>query len=183
VKTTRGKEKSVRRMLMLVIPGLVVLLAAGGSLAGTNSGSTKAGGISPARVIHFYPTGPGESCDGDSCGVGVLQPIPFVFRGAGTRYQATVTLSFQYRTSARGAFDAEVGVRDPSGHRLAILPAKRVLAARTVGDSTSIEFLVNGLRPGVRYDLYISALIDRRAGRRNSIETSNLLVVVEASAA
>jgi hypothetical protein len=174
----RGSD--VKRMLVFVLVPLVLAVTVGVSFAAGGPGHTSSGDVGTTRVIQFLRRGPSAFCDRDVCGIGGVVAKPFRFVGSQQRYQATIELSFDYTTSARGAFGIQVDVSGPGG-RLQVEPRTRPLTAEGATDSTTAVFLVPNLRPGVTYELSLSGALRKGPHRNVSIKTANMVVTVEAS--
>jgi hypothetical protein len=129
------------------------------------------------RVVHYYAGGPGTSCHGGGCGGSAVAPTRFTLP-AGSGYQATVSLSLQYVTSAKGRF--QVGLDLTSGGRHSVTPGGRALRASVHPDSTTVEFRVQ-LQGGRTYG--VAPTVDARGTAPYRLATSKVVLVVDATPA
>jgi hypothetical protein len=177
-----GREggKQVKRLVAFVLVPMVLAVSAGIAFATVRG--TPTGDVGTTRIVSFLREGPFASCTSDSCGIGVPRPVPFQFNGHQVAYRATITMSFDYRTSPGGAFTVDAKVEGPHG-RVSGTPDLRPLTAVPSPDSTTMVFVASGLRPGVHYLVSFDANITHRDGRhRTSIRVTDMVVTVDASA-
>jgi hypothetical protein len=132
-----------------------------------------------AHVMRGYPTGPSATYSGDTGAIGLVAPISFRLPAQADSYTATVTLSFQYRTTGHGHFYVAPDFRSGGRSRHVAAPTRRYLAASSQRTSATLVFKA-GLRSGVTYSLGVGANVQRTNPQPVSITTRSLVVEVEA---
>ena len=166
------RRLAVPLSLLLVVIGAGVALAAGSGHAPTPL----------VRAHHYWGAGPSASYDGDSGGIGEVEPFRVAVPGSAASYAAVVTVSFDYRATGPGAFwlglpVVEAGAR-PGDHGPPIepvRPATRRLAATTWTSATA-QFVVPRLDGGTSYDVRPSV---NAAGGTNRIATRHVIVTID----
>lgn len=133
------------------------------------------------RTVHLvrsYPVGPSAAYSGDTGSIGLTTPLNFRLPASAEHYSATVTLSFQYRTTGRGHFYLAPTVKSGGKERDVIAPAQRNLGAS--GSTSTTMVLRAGLRSGVTYSLSVGANVNRTNPKPVSIATRRMVVEIEA---
>jgi hypothetical protein len=137
------------------------------TLAHSSHGSKphQAGGVLPAlpgsvNVIRFQKFGGSYQCDGDSCGAGgAVSANGFTLPASPTAYASTLSVSFQYRASGKGARFAVAAhvTKSATGHALASTPAQRaVISTSAQAGSATLVFRPAPLSGGVTYTFEVS---------------------------
>ncbi|MBV9487393.1 MAG: hypothetical protein JO246_15205 [Frankiaceae bacterium] len=155
----------------LVIAAQTMTLAGGIAVAANHTHTPALKRTAEVKV--FYKIGPGITCSGDSCGLSGPHPVSFQLP-PGTSYTATITLSFDYRTSDRGSFVIGPSLKPRT---TALQPAERPLARSVQLDTRSASFTVTGLRGGTIYNLSVGATTRHRPLRGRVVMTTRRLLV------
>ena len=171
----------MKRILVFVLVPSILAATVGVTLAEAGAGRVPSGDVGTSRVLDYIGHGPSSKCTPGHCTTRVIPQQPFRFRGAGPLYRATVTVSFDYRTSPAGEFVLMVWVTGPGG--VTMSPKAHALSAVAAPTSTTLVFLVDGLRSNSRYMVNMQTNITQQVGVETSIHTSRMLIAVDASAA
>lgn len=168
-------------------PRLVVGFLVVGALVGGLTGSQAAAprlAVSEAapvdRAHRYYLVGPGADYDGDSGGIGQVEPLAFEVPGEGP-HVGVVEVSFEYRTEGAGPFVVTLGLEDGDGHDVTVRPERLSLAKASHRGSTTVRFLAPGLDGGATYKAYVGVNSVFSGGPPNVIRTRKVLVTVELS--
>jgi hypothetical protein len=149
---------------------LVVLSVVVAVVAATLTGSALAQSTpSPARAVvepvaagsfHGYRVkGPSAKYGSDFGLIGQMHPVRVSIGGTS---DMVVSVSFTYRTS-RDRFVSTLGVQGPNDRWKDVLPAQRILRPAPNGASTTLQFVVEDLKPGI-YRVSLGVNVDRFRG-------------------
>lgn len=168
----------LRRTLLAAAAGAAVAVVSTGLAAGYDlTSSTPGAGLD---VAAYYVHGPGAGCNGDSCGVGAVDPVRFRTPTGQSAYEVVVSVSFSYRTtgSARYLFYADIS--DPSGMLLPVRPHARPVVSASTPKSSTLMYVVRNLRPATAYRLDVAAVVDPHSFTV-SFRTSSVVVEVHST--
>jgi hypothetical protein len=177
----RPKEDAVRTRW--VIGAITVAVLVGGMAANAAITSSETG--PPAGVIRstrYWDDGPAASYSSDSGNIFTVPPLQLTFP-AGSTYDAVVTLTLDYATSApRDRFIAGVAIREGAefGPTVRTTPNQRPVAASTVRTTVTLTFRRLGLAGGTEYWIAPTVNVSRRDGNTASIDAQHVLMVVDA---
>lgn len=177
------------RRLLATTSTLVCIATASASIAWAtaprhDSPSSSAGAQAsfPARSAHLvriFPSGPSGSKAADVVTVGKTVPISLRLPATTAKYTATITLSFQYRTTGRGGYLVLPNVLDNTNQPIAVRPFSRNLAPSHHRASTTTIYRTM-LRGGSTYRVFVTAAVTTPDGGAASVDTSRMLVELEA---
>lgn len=132
------------------------------------------------RVHRFHPVGPSAEYEGDSGGIGVVNPLRFEVADEGAR-TAVLEISFRYRTRGPGPFVIRAGLEQVGGPDLTSLPNELGLPPAPEGDTAAVRFLVRDVAAGQRYDAEVGVNSVFPGRGTNRITTRKMLLTVELS--
>lgn len=165
------------RLWASVAASAVVVVIAGVAWAASGGGGSTS---TEHRFTRMYTRGPEASCDGDSCGIFVITPVP-VRLPAGHTYSATVTVSFGYATHGDGEFRLHAGLKN--GGATIVLPRLgRTLGPAPNRTSTTLVFELLGVPGGTSTELSVGLSIGERRDPKTDIDIANMLVQARFSA-
>jgi hypothetical protein len=174
---------------LLVSACVVAVAVAAGAVPGSQQAPTRTQsaqrGLTPTlpgsvNIVRFQRFGGAQHCDGDVCGQGVPSEIPqFTLPTSPTKYHSTLTVSFRYRASGRGA-TFFVRPRLNAADVITLVPGTRPLLS-TGGrlDTTTLVVRPALLSGGVAYKLHVDPRIAHRLARA-SIKITRVLYSVQA---
>jgi hypothetical protein len=176
----------IMRRILMVCAALVCTAAASASVAwalpGGATTSTTAAHPSLARTAHlvrFFATGPSSSVGGGAASASAPAEVSFKLPTSASTYAATITLSFEYRTTGSITYYVEPGLSRGSGTQVHAHPVSRNLAPSLQRTSVTLEFRT-ALVSSATYTLQPIAIATAPNLDSGSITTSRLLVDVEA---
>lgn len=134
----------------------------------------------PMTVSKYYAKGPASGCDkGEQdavCSQMIVAPLRFTVPAtAGPR--ATVTVSFQYRTTGKGRHKIFAGSDTKDG----VVPGNRALGTSLVPASTTVQFQLRDLVPGSEqaFSFGTNTELGNVVVGSTGVTTSKVLVTVE----
>jgi hypothetical protein len=172
----------MRRLLgitavLLCIAGASVGIAWAAAPHGAQPNSIVSSGDGTTHVLVYHPSGPGGSCDGDTCGSG--GPLEtFTLPAAHAQYSCTITVSLDYVTKGSAQFTV-TGIMSLGKQQVAVIPSSRSIAAASSRDSRTLVFRPAILTGGKTYSLEVGVGV-AAGGRTASINTSQELIDIEA---
>jgi hypothetical protein len=167
----------MRRTLLVTI---LSMLAIGGWVLGSAAGGSAAANHDYERATDLDHLGYGGQCDASPCPVQLVTPWPFTFRSLGASYDAVVTTSFIYQTSA-GTRLSVAPLLGADGVAMTPTGAQRPLPPATKPRSVTLTWVIPSLTGGQGYRLLISAA--PTTGAPYSYRLSEITTVVEGAPA
>jgi hypothetical protein len=160
---------------------LLLSLFVAGWMTASRAGSRLIGGTAERQVF----TG-GQArfgCAPIDCVIAPGQVGPFVFSDLGT-YDATITMSFRYRTSPGEGGRVWLTIDRGAGPAEVSPPGKSWLAPSALGTTTTATWVARGLGAGADYSIGIQVNAGRGSHDRSFfIELSRAVVDVQATSA
>jgi len=139
----------------------------------------RAGGT-PMTISKYYPNGPTSACESGGqdavCSQMIVAPMRFtVPEAAGSR--ATVSLSFQYRTTGKGRHEIFGGSDTKHG----VVPARRALGPSNVPTSATVQLQLRDLEPGSEqsFSFGTNTVLGNVQVGSTGITTSKVLLTIE----
>lgn len=166
----------------LLLPVLLLLVGSGGFVTAAALTAERAvKQPTPVERVHrYYLAGPSAVYDGDSGGIGQVQPLRFETVG-GTSRVGVVEASFGYRTRGTGPFVVTLGVREAGGPRVTVRPEQLVLAPAPEGGATTVRFLAPDLAGDTTYEAFLGVNSVFAGTGRNAVHTRRVVLTVELS--
>jgi hypothetical protein len=164
----------------LLVTTLSAVAIGGWVLGGAASGSA-ATNHDYERVADFDHQGYTIHCDSSPCPVPIFSGVPFDFQTLGASYDAVVTMSFTYQTTA-GTRVSVVPLVGADGVAMTPTDAQRYLPPAAKARSTTVTWLIPSLTAGQGYRV---ALVATPAGSSPpySIRVSDITTVIEGAPA
>jgi hypothetical protein len=162
----------VALLSVVAIVGWLVVSAGGGSAAAT---------ADYERTATFDHQGFSIDCTPSSCPVPIVIGMPFTFQTLGASYEALVTISFTYKTSA-GLRTTFAPVLDENGSQVNLPNSIRYLPPAPKRRSVTLTWLIPSLTGGQAYTLFPSAEIVGTPSSYN-VSYTDITVAVEGAPA
>ena len=176
----------MRKPWVIGIIACIILASGVIANAAVRSGTASTETGSPAGLIRstrYWDVGPGADYDFDSGSITTVQPLRLTFP-AGAAYDAIVTMTLAYRTSAPGdRFVASLVVRKGAKYGPVVHPSPNQwpIAASSVRSSVTLTFRLTTLQGGTEYWFSPSVNVSHRDGNKASIAAQSVLMVVDAT--